>query len=798
MDLNIIYGYIVVLTLQTLGASTQMCPDDLNCVCRGTSIECNCNINGQSVKIDTLPGVYMNIKCENIATFNYSKLPQCVDRIGNLKSVSFKDCPLPSTSFKEVLTTLGVSKTISLIFQNERNFTHNFYTKHFTGLQDLTKLLLSLNGVIHLPEEVFTDLSNLRWLNIRIKSIRISEKLFEPLQHLETLEISHNHLTTFSKKIFKPLKFLKKFSLWQTNISSLSKEFFEGLKVLEELDVSSNGINELPATIFNPLTNLKKLTLFSNNFSVLPQNLFRRNKELTTLIILNNNAKIKELPRQFLGNLSNLEQVHVQWCGIEFVSEDIFFYSPLITNISLAHNDIKKLPESLFNDQINLLELDLSFNNLKSLEAKLFSSLVRLERLNLCCNSISEISGSIFSPLLSLMYLNMENNKLKLISSNMFENSKQNMWISFALNELNFENKILVNNSWKINASSPFMYTYNLKLLNLSHNQFKQVFADWWVNGHEKVDIRFNSIKNLWGVRENGMLQNNETTIKTPTKEVLVDNKNLICGCQNFWFLDFVQTHWKTKVAEVDFKHCNIWSFTVCYMTFYIMIFIIATFMVIAVIVTFMYFIYKQKVNAFLKRICFNLFRHTFYKKEDKKIVVKYSIFDEEFVLQEIIPGLKDYDNAKIIMKPVMTHKNNLMKKIMSENGIEMTFVIFSPNYLMTTYSQVNIKKIRGEMLKAKNTVYIFVDIGPDNSIYAFLKEQRDPQISILWNELNFWGKVMDISSRDFQNRIKDRKSENASVKKLKKVKFSSKKSFMRLSDWPHFETFETFAHSQV
>ncbi|CAK1579481.1 unnamed protein product [Parnassius mnemosyne] len=386
MDLNIIYGYIVVLTLQTLGASTQMCPDDLNCVCRGTSIECNCNINGQSVKIDTLPGVYMNIKCENIATFNYSKLPQCVDRIGNLKS----------------------------------------------------------------------------------------------------------------------------------------------------------------------------------------------------------------------------------------------------------------------------------------------------------------------------------------------------------------------------------------------------------------------------GVRENGMLQNNETTIKTPTKEVLVDNKNLICGCQNFWFLDFVQTHWKTKVAEVDFKHCNIWSFTVCYMTFYIMIFIIATFMVIAVIVTFMYFIYKQKVNAFLKRICFNLFRHTFYKKEDKKIVVKYSIFDEEFVLQEIIPGLKDYDNAKIIMKPVMTHKNNLMKKIMSENGIEMTFVIFSPNYLMTTYSQVNIKKIRGEMLKAKNTVYIFVDIGPDNSIYAFLKEQRDPQISILWNELNFWGKVMDISSRDFQNRIKDRKSENASVKKLKKVKFSSKKSFMRLSDWPHFETFETFAHSQV
>ncbi|CAG5046448.1 unnamed protein product [Parnassius apollo] len=802
MDLNIIYGYIVVFTLQALGATSQ-CPDNRNCVCRGTYIECDCNINGQSVIIDTLPGVYMNVKCENITTINYSKLPQCVDHIGTLKSVSFKNCPLPSTSFKDVLTTLGVSRTTALIFQNERNFTHNFYRRHFKGLQDLTKLLLSLNGVIHLPEEVFMDLSNLKWLNIRMKSIKISEELLQPLQHLETLEINQNYLTTISKKIFTPLKFLKKFSLWQTNISNLSKEFFEGLKVLEELDLSSNSLSELPASIFNPLTNLKKLTLFSNNFVVLPKNLLRRNKELTTLIILNNNAKIKELPKLFLGNLSSLEQVHIQWCGIEFVANDTFFYSPLLTNISLAHNNIKNLPESLFNDQINLLELDLSFNNLKSLEAKLFSSLRSLERLNLCCNSISEISGSIFSPLLSLMYLNMENNKLKFISSNMFENSKRNMWISFALNELNFENKIVVNNSWRINVDSPFLYTYNLKLLNLSHNQFKQVFTDWWVNGHEKVDIRFNSIKNLWDIAENGMLQNNERSIKTPTKEVLVDNKNLICGCQNFWFLDFVQTHWKTKVANVDFKHCSLWSYRVCYMKLYIMISTIIIFTVMAVVVIFMYFIYKQKFNKILKRICSNLFRHAFYKKEDSKIVVKYSIFDEEFVLQEIIPGLKDYDNAKIIMKPVMTHKNNLLKKMKSQNHIEITLVIFSPNYLMTTYSQVNIKKIRGEMLKAKNTVYVFVDIGPDNSIYAFLKEKRDPEMSILWNEQNFWGKVMDFSSRDFQNRKKELKSDtdnqkNALVRKLEKVKFSSKKSFMRLSDWPHFETFETFAHSQV
>lgn len=92
----------------------------------------------------------------------------------------------------------------------------------------------------------------------------------------------------------------------------------------------------------------------------------------------------------------------------------------------------------------------------------------------------------------------MEHNNLKLISSYLFSNNRQRMSISLAYNQLNFENKELENNSWTTNMISPFSHTYNLRLLNLSHNKFKFTFEDWWVNGHDILDISYNSISYLW------------------------------------------------------------------------------------------------------------------------------------------------------------------------------------------------------------------------------------------------------------------------------------------------------------
>lgn len=92
----------------------------------------------------------------------------------------------------------------------------------------------------------------------------------------------------------------------------------------------------------------------------------------------------------------------------------------------------------------------------------------------------------------------MEHNKLRTISSYLFSNNRQRMSISLAYNQLSFENRELHNNSWIVNKVSPFADTYNLRLLNLSHNNFKHTFQDWWINGHDILDISYNSISSLW------------------------------------------------------------------------------------------------------------------------------------------------------------------------------------------------------------------------------------------------------------------------------------------------------------
>ncbi|CAK1544118.1 unnamed protein product [Leptosia nina] len=774
MACKLIHVLALALAIQIIGATRLMCPSHPKCVCGGTlPVELNCDIDGSIVKINFLPNTFINIKCENATILNYSQLPKCANELDTFKSVSFKDCPLPSSSFKDVLEQLGVSKTMSLIFQNAKNLSGYFDRKHFAGLRDLTKLLLSVTGITHLPDNLFMDVNNLTWLNIRCNSINISEQLFKPLERLETLEISHNQMTNMSSNLFSHLAFLRKLSLWQSNVTWFSKDFFSGVNVLEELDLSSNGLNELPTLIFKPLKKLRKLTLFSNKFSTLPQNLFSTNNNLETVIILNNDVKMKELPRTLFGNLQSLRHIYIQRCGIQVVPSDVFVNSSQITNISLAYNDIGSLRESTFNDQINLLELDLSHNNLKNLEPKLFSSLVRLEKLDLAYNSIEEISGSTFSSLLSLIYLNMEHNNLKTISSYLFSNNKQRMSISFAYNELDFETKELQNNSWTINKVSPFSHTYNLRLLNLSHNRFESSYDDWWTNGHENLDISYNKINYLW----NHPTSTYKTIGKKTMKQLWISHNSINCNCKNFKFLDFLKEHFKAQIKDENLLHCSVWRREACNMRFIIFVCVISVSASLSTITIMLYLKYRKQLHTMVKNKLFQISKPSKDNDKERSVIIKYSEKDEEFVLKEIVPGLRVHKSLKVHVKPIASdcNKENFIKQLKnsSKEG-DTTLVIFSPNYLMSAYSHVNIKKIRGEMLKAKKTVYVFTDMGTENSIYAFLKEQRDRRTTILWNNPNFWNILLPVLSKEkckLTIRVKDSADQNAKIGAFKELK---------------------------
>nr|XP_021189550.2 protein toll [Helicoverpa armigera] len=794
---KVIYAAVAALTLQIIGAARLMCPSEPNCVCGGTlAVELNCNIDGRTVKINLLPNIYINIKCENATSLDYSKLPKCANTMSSFKSVSFKDCPLPASSFKDVLTNMGVSKTMALIFQNAKNLSGYFDRKHFAGLQDLTKLLLSINGITHLPDNLFTDINKLTWLNIRSNTINLSEELFKPLEKLETLEISHNHMTNISSNLFSHLSFLRKLSLWQSNVTWFSKDLFTGVDVLEELDLSSNGLNELPASIFKPLKKLKKLTLFSNKFSSLPQNLFRNNAELETVVILNNDVKLKELPKYLFGDLPNLKQIYIQRSGLETTPYDVFANSPLITNISLAYNDIKSLPEAIFNDQINLLELDLSYNQLSELKPKLFSSLVRLERLKLCHNSLVEISGQTFSSLLSLIYLEMEHNNLKTISSYLFSNNKQRMSISLAYNKLDFEDKELANNSWLVKRASPFAHTYNLKLLNLSHNEFKVAFEDWWVNGHENLDITHNNIQNLW-TDEKG-LKEYHSVMKKPMKRVWISKNPINCACENYLFIDYIQDTIKTQIVDLRHVRCPFWAKEACYMRFTIVITLMTIVISLYTIILVIFIIYRKQINSIVKKKLSSIQQPA--PPRSHRITVDYSVADEEFVNREIIAVMQNCDSLKLQSYDLPDYSK--MGYVRSANfkryvrDYSARIVIFSPNYLIRHYGQIDIKKIHSEMLKAEKTIYVFADIGPENSVYAFLEEQRDVRTTLKWNEEDFWAKLMNLLN-DFASYEELKHKKNIFIAPPTSLE-PSNIALSKVPDWPNTYDLNTLTHSQV
>lgn len=203
------------------------------------------------------------------------------------------------------------------------------------------------------------------------------------------------------------------------------------------------------------------------------------------------------------------------------------------------------------------------------------------------------------------------------------------------------------------------------------------------------------------------------------------------------------------------------------------------------------------------KRLC--TYARPLGKTEKHNIAISYCDKDEEFVLKEVLPVMKCNKALKIHTNPIrnFSSKNRLLRHFTScvktENKFT-TLVVFSSNYLTSTYCQVDIKKIHSEMLKAENTIYIFVDIGPENSIYAFLEEQRDVTTTMVWKELNFWEKFFGILSNGEAKRkfIANHDLLRSKQALSPKMKLPSNISFSKLPESPNMYDLNTVTYSQV
>lgn len=220
----------------------------------------------------------------------------------------------------------------------------------------------------------------------------------------------------------------------------------------------------------------------------------------------------------------------------------------------------------------------------------------------------------------------------------------------------------------------------------------------------------------------------------------------------------------------IIFVHCE------CYTKFYIIIILMLIASLIYLGITVYVVLNRPKINAFLKkRLGISFFGRRQQTTNAHRLNFKYCDKDEEFVYKEIFSVTQDKPPPKLIKEFLEQDRNErrcdsleVITKVYGPPDIfkRTTIVIFSPNYLTTHYSHVDIKKIHSEMLKMENTIFVFVDNGSEDSIYAFLKEQRDVKNSIVWDENDFWDKLIIMIS---EGRV-SAKSFNLKKKNIEKL----------------------------
>lgn len=233
------------------------------------------------------------------------------------------------------------------------------------------------------------------------------------------------------------------------------------------------------------------------------------------------------------------------------------------------------------------------------------------------------------------------------------------------------------------------------------------------------------------------------------------------------------------QVVDDALAHCEkIFLHSSCYTKFYIILYLIFITSMTYFVISLYVFFNRPKINWALKKRL-RMLRNAARISRAHRINFKYCDKDKEFVQTKLYALIRHNNSLKV--PPVVTleynnrQESNLVKKLgqcvkPQEVYKRTTIIVFSSNYLTTHYSQVDIKKIHSEMLKMENTIHLFVDVDSENSIYTFLKGQRDIMKSIVWNEENFFDKFLFlITEGRYMANFKGREvMKNFSLKPLK------------------------------
>ncbi|XP_042274959.1 transforming growth factor beta activator LRRC32-like isoform X1 [Thunnus albacares] len=312
----------------------------------------------------------------------------------------------------------------------------------------LDQLKMTGNALTSLTHNFFKESESLRVITIDDNLISaIDQGTFEPLTHLETLNLAKNNLAHICDFKLHQVKYL--------NLSRNSVEFFvthedNQLYRLEILDLSYNKLLYFP--IVPKMNSLKYLHLQNNMVGAL-------NAEAT--IVSEANFLYNEIVGQ--GDVRvQKNDLHANWRLMPLVHIDLsynhFRSFPLETlsllssleTLNFSHNCVQNIIWNVRNDSESGYDRQLSFSSLKYLDLQsnglvsisplFLKTLTQLETLNLQDNSVQPCSPKdhlpssqsapqinhntscvVFDQLRTLKHLNLKDNNIKMLHTKSFQ-----------------------------------------------------------------------------------------------------------------------------------------------------------------------------------------------------------------------------------------------------------------------------------------------------------------------------------------------------------------------------------------
>lgn len=344
----------------------------------------------------------------------------------------------------------------------------------FDNVTHLTSLEISDDDIKHLPETLFSKLTNLEKLKISIKQFIDITSHFSSLKKLKLLDASESffdykanafaglqddcELKLNGEIYMEPKLFginessqvgnrnLSKFNCFNdypdsfTKLKKLEKNvidvYFRRSKDHEEVANFSISDGVVERVTFGQRENSEPilLNLYQKGIKGFKKDWYQISHEFTSHIYFAVN-EIEEIDENLLNDLP--KNVAIVWLNVnklKIIKNNVIINNN-IQQFELGSNAIEIVEANAFREMKSLLILNLRNNKISNLDfiASISNTLVHL---NLEENNISSIPDNIFSHLNNLYYLELYRNKIKMITDKTFIGLRKLNFLGLQRNEI--------------------------------------------------------------------------------------------------------------------------------------------------------------------------------------------------------------------------------------------------------------------------------------------------------------------------------------------------------------------------